>query len=400
MVKYFGLFVLIGSLFITVNSSVSLAAKTLRPQAFPELPPAMAKMSPIDFKGSFMDPRLPRDRGPWFEGWYYRINDKNSQRSLAIIATSYLDPEETFAVTKPMKGYLAVLLSQGPNTPLQVYEYFPQQTHLFLNNKLISQNSKYQEKPSFSWVAEKYGMISAEEVNLTLPDLTIKASFKGRKPWSNEYSDWGPGGLTTYINPVPLKWFVYSLGSQATFEVQNQHGEMVMRGEGYAHQEKNWGDSFPKKWIWMQGIHSDNQAQIAMAGGIVRIAGIDIEKWVLAYKAPGLDITFETDQMNTEFFKKIDGRGGKFEILASDLNYVLKLKAHSSPQQFGLVSIPTQMGYQKNGAKESFSTVIEVEIYKNAFPFTSRSRQLIDRRTFSNAALEFGDQYMLTGSSN
>lgn len=399
MAKNMRLFILVGSALVTVNTSVVFASKTLKPQSLPELPPALERLSPIDLKGSFMDPRVPRDQGPWFEGWYYRINDKNSNRSIAIIATSYLDPQETFSVTKPMKGYIAVLVSHGPQMPLQVYEYFPQQTFLYMNNKLLSHSSKYGEKPSFTWVAEKYGSISATEVDLSLPDITVKAKFKDRIPWSASFSDWGPGGISTYINPVPLKWFVYSLGSQATYELRSAQGSIIQQGEGYAHQEKNWGDSFPNRWIWMQGIHADNQAQLALAGGVVRVAGIDIEKWVVAYKAPGLDIRFESDQLHTEFFKKIDGRGGKFEFLASDLNYVMTVKAKSLAQQFGSVSIPTLNGYRKNGAKESFSTTIEIEVFKNTFPFTARSRQLVDKRVISNAALEFGNQYMQTGSA-
>lgn len=377
-----------------VISSVAKANHPAKMKTQGILPPVLTE-PPIDTRGSFLNPRVPRSEGPWFDGWYYRISDKNSDKSVAIIATSYLDPKEKYSTSRPMKGYLAVLVSHGANTPLQVYEYFPQQTWLLVNNKVVSSDTQYGEQPNFTWVAEKFGKVSAEEVELTLPDFTIKATFKGRIPWNNKYSDWGPGGLSTYIGPVPLKWFVYSLGSKATFEVQNAAGEVTLQGEGFAHQEKNWGATFPKKWIWMQGIHTNNQAQVALAGGTVHIAGLGIDKWVLAYKAPGVDLEFQSDQMNVEFLKKIDPANGRFELIFADLKHTLILKAHSVPSQFGMVSIPTVRGYKKNGAKESFSTTIDVEVYKNVFPFTVRSRQLIDKRTFTNAALEFGDEYMI-----
>jgi hypothetical protein len=388
---------LVAGIAIGVFSTIAFAKKgpQLKTQAL--LPSYVTK--PIDTNGSFMNPRVPREKGPWFDGWYYRITDSQQNRSVAIIATSYLDPNETFSPQKPMKGYLAVLISPGPNKPLQIHEYFPQQTWLMMNNQVVSPETKYHNNPTFTWIAEGFGKVTANEVDLNLPEIQVKAKFdhQERKPWSYLLSDWGPGGITTYLTAVPLKWYVYTMGSPAEYSVISQSNGLALSGNGYAHQEKNWGALFPEKWIWLQGIAAGNKARLAMAGGTVPFGPTTIDKWVLTYQSNSTKLEFYSDQLGTEMLKKIDPENGFFEVQAVSYTHTLILKAKSPLSQFSLVSIPTAKGYLRGGAKESFSTEVVVEVYRNSFPFTVRSRNLIERQVFENAALEFGAEFMHSG---
>ena len=57
----------------------------------------------------------------------------------------------------------------------------------------------------------------------------------------------GPEGWLTSLPFLPLHWFVYSTGSTGTYSWTESNNSFS--GQALAHQEKNWGDSFPPGWV-------------------------------------------------------------------------------------------------------------------------------------------------------
>ena len=57
----------------------------------------------------------------------------------------------------------------------------------------------------------------------------------------------GPEGWLTHLNILPLHWFVYSIGSKGTYSWTESNNSFS--GQALAHQEKNWGKSFPPGWV-------------------------------------------------------------------------------------------------------------------------------------------------------
>ena len=54
-----------------------------------------------------------------------------------------------------------------------------------------------------------------------------------------------------------LHWFVHSLATPMRFTLI-QAGQPPVQGLALAHMEKNWGQSFPSRWHWAQGLNASS----------------------------------------------------------------------------------------------------------------------------------------------
>ena len=91
-----------------------------------------------------------------------------------------------------------------------------------------------------------------------------------------------------------------SLRSPLTFfELQNvDSGKTVRVTNGARHLEKNWRKSFPKKWIWYEGISRDpSNVTIATCGGLVDLSFISVNAYLIGYRSPsaGTDLSFRPE---------------------------------------------------------------------------------------------------------
>lgn len=88
--------------------------------------------------------------------------------------------------------------------------------------------------------------------------------------WDADQSERGPEGWARGL-PLPTHWYVYSLGSTVEFKFSGPDGVLARSGRGWAHQEKNWGTTFPAGHVWFQGFSSDNSAQVRIYGAPVNL---------------------------------------------------------------------------------------------------------------------------------
>jgi hypothetical protein len=95
--------------------------------------------------------------------------------------------------------------------------------------------------------------------------------------------------------------------------------------------------------------------------------------------------------LGTSYKTEIDPCNSKFIFVAKDLKRKLVLRASAPKKSFSRVAIPTKHGFKADGAIESFSATISIKAYKrNLFD----EDQLIETKSFNNAALEFGGDYI------
>ena len=81
------------------------------------------------------------------------------------------------------------------------------------------------------------------------------------------------------------------------------------------------------------------------------------------------------------------------EYITESQKLTLKIKASAHVDTFETVAIPTENGFEP-GAVESFLTKVKVYAYKHS-PILGLFgiERLIEKKTFKNAALEFGGSY-------
>lgn len=352
--------------------------------------------SPAD-RQSLNDPHVPPGPGPWFEGWYFRVNDSGGSRSVAVIVASHLPKGETYTPGMALPGYINVLVSEGDGSPTRSFTAFPQQTRVLVDGEPVSRNPDLSPDSNFEWMAEGYGSVTEDSVRLYLPDMVdISIETASRIPWDSRLPEFGPEGLLMFL-PVPLHWYIHSLGSEASYAytLLGTDPETEVSGDGYAHLEKNWQREFPLGWVWVQGIAEDNRAQIVIS--LARVA-LDEENnimpWIAGYRSETLKWDFRFHLPDAALTLEMDACTGTLSMTARDLFRTLTITAVAPPDSFGDVSIPTEDGFVPRSGSESFSATITVSAYWHLPVLAALGvRWLIEEQVFENAALEFGNQY-------
>ena len=328
--------------------------------------------------------------GPWFKGWYTRITGTNDTSIAVVGATQYL-PGQDLATPYEMHfpGYLAIIVSEHGRT--KIYETFPQKTILWSNRELVLDDPTSTSWESFLWQSEN-GFITNESIEISIPGkIEVSATLGPRLPYNANIQWLGPEGLVEFLPIVPLHWFVYSLGSESTYSYTLlDESSTAVSGNGYAHQESNWGNIFPPAWIWSEGINSSNSRQFALSGGELSINGSPLTTWLVAYHSPLIQWQFRPTLPGTEYIATIDACSGSFSIIAKDVLRKLVIEANAPLDSFIDVSVPTDAGF-RHGAEESFSAEVTVNGYIK-LPWLGYV--LVDRYQFTGAALEYGADYM------
>jgi hypothetical protein len=185
-------------------------------------------------------------------------------------------------------------------------------------------------------------------------------------------------------------WFVYSLRSEAawTFAVDGA----TLAGRGFAHQEKNWGASFPRSYVWAHGMTGDGQRKFALAGrhgdGI-----LGLETWLLGVRTPERSWDFPFGVAGGVFRSEIDGCAGKLTLVARDPLRSLWVEISAPRETFSLMSMPTEDGFAKV-TEQSFAGRARISAYRHG-PLGGlfSDGELVERFEIGGAALEFGGDY-------
>ena len=332
------------------------------------------------------NPHIPSGSGPWFEGWYTRVTDIGGSRSIAIIVATGLPKDEVYIPGKYLPGKVNVLISEGDGAQTLSYTVFPEETMALVDGEPVTQNPTFSSPANFEWIAVGLGSITQDTIDFTLPGIVdVHVKTENRRPFNTYNPDIGPYGALDLF-PLPLYWWVHSLGSDAEYEY-TLNGAETVRGFGYAHQEKNWGAGFPIGWIWTQGIAPDNESQFVMSTAEVDFELFVLDSWIASFRSPLVSWNFSFTNTNTVIQTQHNGCEGTFYFEITDPTRKLTFDAFTSPASFGFVSTPSEDGrFNPETGVESFSATVEVSAYKNDV--------LIDQRVFYNSALEFGTGYM------
>lgn len=334
--------------------------------------------------------------GPWFRGWYTRLTGEDGSSIAVVGATQYL-PGTSMSEDTPLPGYLAVIVNDLEQT--RIYETFPEETAFWTNRDLIFDDPNASVWEDFLWCVAEDGqctdnIITNKYVKVALPEINLSATIGSRLPYNATIQWLGPEGMVEFLPFVPLHWFVYTLGSETTYEYEIlDGGNVTVNGSGYAHQESNWGTTFPPAWVWSEGINQANTHQFALSGGELAFNGSSLTTWLVAYHSPRIQWQFRPTLPETEYITTVDSCPVNdifsFSITAKDSIRKLVISAQASRDSFVEVSVPTEDGFLP-GADESFSANVLVKAYIRLRWF---GYILIDRAEFKNVALEFGADY-------
>ncbi|NLK27907.1 MAG: hypothetical protein GX306_06145 [Clostridiales bacterium] len=169
----------------------------------------------------------------YFEGWYYKLFDSTFMHPLIIIPGISMNQSDSHSFIQ--------IIYQGTEVDYIRYDLT---------------DFRYSEKEFALWIGDNY--FTKNQINLHI--LSNKISIQGKLSFYNRI-----GFPKTLYHPGIMGPFSYLPIMECYHGIVNIHhqisGKLMIAGEsinydkGYGYIEKDWGTSFPKRWIWFQSSH-------------------------------------------------------------------------------------------------------------------------------------------------
>lgn len=340
------------------------------------------------------DPHLFPSEGPFMEGWYSRIIDFESNHSFGILFGQVLMRKQGPHFKYYPLNMLSFIHSKGDESSMESFTVYPssEDFKVTVRGKPVTSNPDFKSPANFEWKVKPYGYFRVTEnetkFNFTnVGGVTFIGVLGPPRPWGPDGE--GPEGWIDHVPFLPLHWFVYSLGSDINYNwVNDDTGELLRGKKGLAHQEKNWGKSFPPAWIWAEGVNGPSGSSFAVSLGVLGLETFDIPAHLIGYRSSAATLNFKPT--NSVLTKHIDGCGGKMNATVTGLEHKLEFEIQAAPSTLQTCLLgPTLDGFAPV-CVESYTAIATFHVYKLTFG----GYELVETRTFNMAALEFGGLYL------
>jgi hypothetical protein len=303
---------------------------------------------------------------PFFEGWYYKLIDATEQFRYAVIPGIFLSYER-----EKHHAFIQVLDGQ---TGASAYFSFPPEQF-----KASEDDFDVQIGPN---------QFRADRIVLQLngPELALKGelTFAGQSPWPVTLASPGIMGWYGWIPFMECYHGVVSLDHSLHGEL-NLNGQRMNFEDGRGYIEKDWGQSFPSAWVWMQTNHFTPMGTCLTASIAV------IPSFGRAF--PGFIIGLWHDQQLYRFATYTGAQVEKLTVTDERVTWAVKdrqyrLEMLATRSGGGLLHSPSRTEMHKR-VMETLQSTVEVKLSR-------LSGETVFHSTGRNAGLEVqGDLTML-----
>lgn len=281
-------------------------------------------------------------KGPFFEGWYFKLINENGLQRLAVILGIYIGRS-----------------SQDSHAFIQVLDD-------------VKGKSFYIQYPIEEFIAESHDLkvslvenqFSKDHIHLDInrPEIQIFGTLRFIKlnPWTSSWISPGIMGIFGWVPGLQCYHGVVSLDHQIIGSLNIDGMESKFTG-GRGYIEKDWGTAMPNAWIWMQSNHFDLEG-VSLT---VSIADIPMGKFSFTGFIAGF-------LMNGRLYKFATYTGAKFDRLVvtekmisfriQDSEYCLEIIAH---RKLGARLQAPTASQMDRGITESLSSDIHVTLKRS-----------------------------------
>jgi hypothetical protein len=290
---------------------------------------------PILFQGE------GKSRG-YFEGWYFKLVDKNGKRPLAII------PGISFSLNKEDAHAFIQILDGG--TGQSIYYRFPRAVF------------RSEKNPFAITLGQNRFSLSGLTLDLNDQNVEIKGSvnFGATNPWPITLFSPGAMGPFAFLPGLECYHGVLSFDHPLS-------GELIINGDkidfsgGRGYIEKDWGSSMPQAWVWMQS----NTFEVAGASLSVSIArvpwmGFSFVGFIIGFLCEGKQYRFAT--YTGAKLKNLKVSGGKVSFEVADGNFRLTVEA-TGEKEGAFLAAPV-IGSMTGRIKESLRAVVKATLFR------------------------------------
>ncbi|MEK7257724.1 MAG: tocopherol cyclase family protein [Bacteroidota bacterium] len=183
----------------------------------------------------------------YFEGWYFKLVDFAERFAFAVIPGISMGKDEV------RHAFIQVL--DGKRCVASYHE-FPLETFL----------------PGDQEFSLELGgnFFSTQKIRLDLPELSGEIHFKNTTPWPKMLGAPGIMGWYSFVPFMQCYHGVVSLNHDLTGQMK-VYGEAADFSGGKGYIEKDWGESFPRSWIWLQSNHFEAKEPVSLMASVAHI---------------------------------------------------------------------------------------------------------------------------------
>ncbi len=288
----------------------------------------------------------------YFEGWYFKIVDPTERFVFALIPGISLGKNgDTHAFIQMLDGKKST----------STYHEFPA--------------DNFQPSSETFELALADNFFSANQLHLNLPELQGELHWQNRYPWPRMLGAPGIMGWFSFVPFMECYHGVVSLNHTLQGRMR-VYGEDVDFTDGKGYIEKDWGESFPNAWIWMQTNHFEAAYPVCLSASVAKIPwlGSHFIGYIVGFLLNEKLYRFAT---YTGAMMKADFDDDTVRLSFRDRKNRLEIIAHKAA---GGNLVSPLSGNMVGKVNESMQAVIEVQLFEN--------EQLIFGGNGKNAGLE------------
>lgn len=290
----------------------------------------------------------------YFEGWYFKIVNKNEDKAFAIIPG--------IAMNKNGEQHAFIQILDGKKL---TSEY-----HQFDAMEFQPKSGKFELKLGNNFFSEK-------RIVLDIPSVNGELSFKDVINWPNKWYSPGIMGPYTFVPFMECYHGILSMDHTIEGELKVQN-ERIYFTSGRGYMEKDWGHSFPSAYFWIQSNHFSKPG-ISFKASVAKIpwlrgsfVGFIAGLWVN-------DRLFEFTTYNSTKLSKSFADTRKVELIMENRRYILNILVQRNDATELASPI---LGFMDGRIKESMTSELEVLL------FDKKYRKVIFHDKGRNAGLE------------
>lgn len=189
-----------------------------------------------------------------FEGWYFKIIDKNEEHLYVIIPGVFINKNNT-------DNHCFIQIIDGTNDAVHYFKFPIQDFYAKDDTFDIQINSS-------RFTSNKIVL----DVKNSVFEMNGELRFANLTPWPRTLINPGIMGWYTWVPFMECYHGIVSLDHeiQGSLSINKRNVDFT---NGWGYTEKDWGKSFPAAWIWCQS-NNFNSRRVSFAGSIAIIPWI------------------------------------------------------------------------------------------------------------------------------
>jgi len=290
----------------------------------------------------------------YFEGWYFKVVDREEHHAMAIIPGIAMDREGN------RQAFIQVLDGVSRTAAFHRYEL----------NEFSARSDCFE-------IAIGNNNFSEKGLQVDVPGVKGSLTFQGNVPWPNRWFAPGIMGPYTFAPLMECYHGIVSMDHEISGRL-DVDGKQVDFGGGRGYIEKDWGRSFPSAYFWMQSNHF-SEPGTSLKAAVAKIPWVtgSFTGFLAGLWHRGELFSFTT--YNGTKLLKSEASESKVELVMENRLHRLEMLAHRD-HATGLAS-PIH-GYMEGRIEESMTSALEVSLFRTG------SSELLFRDRGRNAGLE------------